>query len=124
MLSLPPEARTQNRSKWGFCKWCRNTGLVVAQTRPVRPSVFMEQHGIRPAEPGAIEEMAPCPYCEKGWHQEFQAGAPWGPDGFWKGRTHAELTPETDEVALLPSVQRDKMRELGQQLGLLPREIP
>lgn len=57
-------------------------------------------------QPPYGEEMAPCPYCERGYRLEFgygksrdgkefrSANPPWGAEGFWRGR-EVPVPPES-----------------------------
>ena len=78
MNALPLESRTQNVTGRDRCRWCADEGQVVVQIRS-----------------GGYEETGPCPYCEKGFAVEFPTSktGPWGAEGYWHGRVHADLEP-------------------------------
>ena len=100
MNALPRDARTPNLILSDIqilCRWCGDDGYVTVQARP------MEWNGIGPRRRGLIEEVGPCPYCLRGYREEFPepnqknkhpTAPPWGEDGFWKGRETDSLIPK------------------------------
>lgn len=119
MQQVPLEARTQNRSRDERCRYCRDTGQVVAATRPASPALVRGKL-IQPAGGAEFEEMGPCPFCETGFYLEFpKAGeGPWGRDGYWQGRPGSDLRIEEEHtLPLPPAEQARRARELIDRLS-------
>lgn len=130
MKSLPYEARTKNVGAKDFCRWCANDGYVVVALRAAEPMAPLPQ--CKPV--GEYEEMAPCPYCQAGYREEFPTPAsdnskpvtaPWGPDGFWRGQDLVDLVPlyPSGGVLLSREENRQKWRD---EIGplIVGRQLP
>ena len=133
MKALPIEARTKNVGAGAeFCRWCGNDGYVTVNVRPA------ERATIRPnRDPeGGYDEVAPCPYCQAGYREEFPVPktgnahptkTPWGADGYWRGAETATLQPLYAKGfhPLTKEENRQRWRdELGPVIGKIPKEIP
>lgn len=117
MKPIPNESRSKNVTGSATCRWCGDDGYVVAFMRPLGQS--WSELSARLGNPNSVprgskknphwlpeeqffEEMAPCPYCEAGYREEFPVpkssnahptSPPWGPDGFWAPRDYVEIQP-------------------------------
>lgn len=82
--------RIDNYSGAAACPHCANSGIVCSAKRQQFKTT-----------PDLVEEMAPCPKCEKGGRMEFglykdkegneeqhKGGGPWGEQGYWRGKMH------------------------------------
>lgn len=131
MKPVPREARTRNlspaRHRREQCWYCDDTGWVVVQTRPAQ-RFALNGRIHEPAEGACYEEMAPCPFCERGYGLEFPAAdanvkPPWGIDGFWQGRDIPEIEPMRRGAPMPPAEQAKRMRELRQLMGGAAKDL-
>lgn len=127
--------RTRNLTSKDLCRYCRNSGWVVAQTRTERVVEFRNASGRRVScaaqaatseQVGTyeVEETAPCPLCEQGYANEFpekdDAGREWFPfgrDGYWQGRS-IDIEPEPDTTPLPLDENRRRWKEMVAGLKL------
>lgn len=118
MKPLPDAARTKNLSGKEFCRYCLNDGYVVVTMRPAARLA-----GRQASSEGVLEEMGPCPYCEQGVRVEFQGGAPWGTDGYWRGRKdNYPIEPHSSALGWKqppPSIARSLMQDFAATLGIV-----
>lgn len=128
MKSPTREQRTKNISRKEPCRYCDDTGYVVAQTRIdtwARPVKGTKEIKTTSAE---VEEMGPCPFCERGFFEEFgdpehqqkapPVKPPWGEEGFWKGRDVSDLRPREVGRVLSREENAAKARELLDRITL------
>lgn len=114
------------------CAFCDNDGWVVYLTRAVEETVAslqLKRAALRERrkpiqEPeGRFDEMAPCPHCARGALIEFGAGetpGPWGRDGFWRGRSTADLRRRvTAQARLSRDEQLQHLRASKRTLGFV-----
>jgi hypothetical protein len=107
---VPPKrssVRTRNVTAREYCGWCSGNGYVVYALREER---YIFRRGDRVVEKLArFEEYAPCPYCERGFGEEFPdptkqekaspCKAPWdGENGFWQGRSCDGIRPLIEPI--------------------------
>jgi hypothetical protein len=132
---IPNEARSKNVTRHDFCSWCADTGYVVANRRPAVASAWMKKRELQ--ADGWYEEVAPCPYCEAGYREEFPEPAPsnkypsktlWGPDGYWRGIESADLDPlyRPRSAPLSRQENRGRWAELAVKVGFIakPLDVP
>jgi hypothetical protein len=140
MKRLAPEALKKNagRHPSQTCRYCDDTGYVVWDTgdphdaewaKKVRGLTLQQRHEQKLYRANYGEAMVPCPYCERGYHEEFpktekrkgeKAGgeasriaSPWGEDGFWASRDVSEIVPAKQTMDYLPIEENARrMREL------------
>jgi hypothetical protein len=101
--------RTQNYSGNDRCSRCGDDGQIVVSLRRFPRQLDLATNKLKP-EGGLLEEMGPCPDCERGFRLEWGIGVlkdksqppkvldrwdvrggPWGPEGYWRGRDPDEL---------------------------------
>ena len=136
MQTVPLESRSQNRTGSERCGYCLDEGQVVVLLRALGPAVELVNGVIRRKkrrgpEPPGYEEMAPCPYCEHGYHVEFpQPNAknakpgpgPWGKHGFWADAA-SELAHGIEKLQsagygpLPVHENRSRLQKLAEQIG-------
>lgn len=127
MKSIPFEARTKNIGGGkSFCSWCADTGWVTANLRAAKQSAWARQRNIQPN--GWYEEVAPCPYCAKGYALEFpEKSTPvWGVDGYWKHIDEVVLEPMYAPSSKPLSVEENRRRwreEIGPLFGAIGKEL-
>jgi hypothetical protein len=133
---VPNESRHKNVTGEETCRWCADTGYVVVLLRPAKASLWAQQRGIQPS--GFYEELAPCPYCEAGFREEFpQPGAknkhptssPWRKDGYWARQSAEFDAPEPQAMygrpfEPLPAEEnKRRMLELAEQISAIGRPM-
>lgn len=117
--------RIANRSGHRHCKWCCDDGWVSARIRyPVRMVDGVETRAIE----HPIDEMGPCPACEKGFAIEFgQAGSKLWPGGFWKGEPwgdHVKRTCTCSEPAVSAADAKEMIGWMFPHISAAPPAPP
>lgn len=132
MKPLPKEARTKNVSEHEFCRWCGDSAWVVARLRPAVSGYWSKKRGIQAN--GWYEELAPCPYCESGYREEFPEPSsknphpskpPWDSRGYWRDVDEIELEPVFPSGFKPLSAEENarRMRDLMGRMGAIGREM-
>jgi hypothetical protein len=83
----------------------------------------------------AVEEYAPCPFCERGLAEEFPdlsratksepISSPWGEHGYWQGREPVDirLLNASDNRPLRKEENAQRLLELRERMGYIAKEI-
>lgn len=133
MKTIPEEARVKNTGRFPeTCRWCGDSGYVhvgTSHSSAVRPNgetcrLDYEEHG-------------PCPYCLRGFYEEFppprpadkeatRVKPPWGDGGFWAFREQVDLVParEGPREFLSSAENARRLRELAARMGAIGSEMP
>lgn len=136
MKAIPYEARTKNVDGHDDCRWCASDGYVTVAIRPAAGSPVRPECKPRTGY-GAYDEMAPCPFCQAGYREEFPVPRPgnprptkppWGDDGYWRGRDVGEVVTPLYPAGSKPLSKDENRRrwrdDLGSVLGRVAKDIP
>lgn len=136
MKDVPKDARKRNVTGPAECQFCADTGYATVQTRTVMSAWALARKppnadGSMPHE-GVFEEVAPCPFCEAGFREEFpvpradnkRATSPPWRDGYWQGREPVEIEAVGSGSPLSQAENARRMRELAERMAQVTRPMP
>jgi hypothetical protein len=116
-----------NLTRSDSCPYCHDEGQLEVSTRQEiwpRDEIAKGGKKVPKKTEATVDEYGPCPRCEKGQRMEFPEPdakgrvrvGPWGPDGFWRGRT-PELEPATVSSPLSREENQRRLAELMKRMA-------